>query len=385
MPDCDVHLYSYKLVDGSGNVLEGKVFAQSHEEVGKSHDGVIVRCKKCNLSMKKPVESFTIPFLSNLHRMLKNKVELMTSLYITKHLFKDRERQAIVDFIIRKIKTGSRLSETFSCFGRCFDKFSIKSIEIAEQIGRLPAIMESIVERLNSTSAIKKRVRSALTYPIILLAFTSVVMFFWILFVIPKFGELFSDVGINTSCLTKCVLAIGSFGSEYTVTFLTIFLSPFISLFFLLKSTKLLRKIPMFWAIKRELLVINFFYCMSIVVQEKFNLLDGIDCLGDMDDLCIIGKISASIREGRSLSSSMEMSGLFKEYEIAIVKSGEKSGDLASSFRSAYEILLSNFSCKLERIVGLVQPATVAVVGILLLTITYSVITPIYSSIDVVS
>jgi type II secretory pathway component PulF len=124
---------------------------------------------------------------------------------------------------------------------------------------------------------------------------------------------------------------------------------------------------------------------MSIVTQEKFNLLEGIDCLAETDDMNVIGKISSSIRSGRSLSQSMKSSGMFKEYEVAIVESGEKSGDLGSAFQSASEILLSNLNGKLDRIVGLIQPATVAIVGILLLVITYSVITPIYSSIDVVS
>jgi type II secretory pathway component PulF len=372
-------------MDRSGIVRDGKVFAQSREELIEALDGSIIKCKMCKSSIKKPVESFTVPFLSNLQRLLKNRVELMTSLSITKHLFKDFESQAMVDLIARKIRTGIKLSETFSYFDRCFDKFSIKSIEIAEKTGRLPTIMARIVERLTSASAIKNRIRSALTYPIILFAFTSVVMIFWLLFVVPKFGELFSDADIKTSLLTRCVLAISSFGTEHIMVFLAMFCLPFPTLLFLLKSTKFRKQIPIIWEIKRELLAMNFFYCMSIVSQEKFNLLDGIDCLGQTDDLGVIGKISSTIREGRSLSASMKNIGIFKDYEVSIVESGEKSGDLASAFQSAYEILHTNLNGKLERIVGLVQPITIAIIGLLLLLITYSVVTPIYSSIDVLS
>jgi type IV pilus assembly protein PilC len=377
-----VNLYNYKLIDNLGDVIEGRAFARSSDDLVRSLDGIVVKCKKCRSNLGEPIESFTLPFLKNLHQLLKNRVELMTSLLITKQLFKDSEKKAIVDFIVRRIRSGCLFSDSISCFENCFDGFLIKAVGIAEKTGRLPVILGRAAERLGSGLVVKKKVRSAVIYPTILFIFVSAVMIFWLLFIVPRFAELFADIGMDVSGLTNCVLAISSFGNSHVILFLILFLSPLPALFLLSKSKRFMKHVPIFGIIQRELLVMNFFYCMSIVAQEKFNLLDGIDCLGDTDGSNFIKCVSVSIRDGNSLSASLKKCGVFKDYEIAIVEAGEKSGGLAEAFQTAFEVSSSSLNDKLERITGLIQPVTIAFVGLLLLLITYSVITPIYSSID---
>jgi type II secretory pathway component PulF len=377
-----ISLYRYKLLESSGSISEGKAFARSFRDLNESFNGMVVKCNKCKFNIKDLKGSFTVPFLKNLHQLLKNKIELMTALLITKCLFHDIERQAIVDFIIRKIMAGCPLSEAFACFESAFDKFTIKAVEIAERTGRLPIVVEKTAERLNASLTVKKKVRNATVYPAVLLVFVSAVILFWLAFVVPRFAELFSDIGASISGLTSSIIALSAFGNSHPYLSVTLFLSPAPLLFLLSKSRIFMRYIPIFGIIQRELFVMNFFYCMSIVAQERCNLLEGIDCLGDISGSEIIRKVGVLIRDGNNLSTAMRQTRMFKEYEIAIVEAGEKSGDLASAFQSASSVSHAKLSDRLERMTGLIQPVTIALVGLLLLLVAYSIITPIYSSID---
>jgi type II secretory pathway component PulF len=128
--------------------------------------------------------------------------------------------------------------------------------------------------------------------------------------------------------------------------------------------------------------VMNFFSAMEIMIQEKVHLIDGLDCVAGIGNYNEVTTISEDIKNGNSLSSAMKQSGLFSDYELSIIMAGEKVGDLWPSFKSGADMLKLKLNDKSQKIISMIQPATIAFIGILLITIVYSVIIPMYANLE---
>jgi type IV pilus assembly protein PilC len=126
----------------------------------------------------------------------------------------------------------------------------------------------------------------------------------------------------------------------------------------------------------------NFFYGISIMLQEKINLLDAIRSIANVEDNIDTEKLEGLIRAGNSLANSMRSCEIFKDYEISIIETGEKAGDLRAAFRSVSDMMRLRLQQKLEQIINLIQPLTIVVIGFILILIVCSIVLPMYSVID---
>jgi type II secretory pathway component PulF len=129
-------------------------------------------------------------------------------------------------------------------------------------------------------------------------------------------------------------------------------------------------------------MVLNFFYGISIMLQEKINLLDAIRSTANIDENIGISKLEGLIRDGNSLANSMRACKTFTEYEISIIETGERAGDLWSAFRSVADMMRLRLQQKLEKVINLIQPLTIIVIGFILILIVCSIVLPMYSIID---
>jgi type II secretory pathway component PulF len=118
------------------------------------------------------------------------------------------------------------------------------------------------------------------------------------------------------------------------------------------------------------------------MLQEKFDLLDGIDCLSDINISSGINRIASFIRNGNTLSASIKKSRVFKDYEVSIIEAGEKSGDFVIAFQSVYELLNTQLNHRITKFLNLIQPVGITFIGLLLIFIIISVISPLYSSLS---
>lgn len=380
-----MQIYLCKGFNSKGEVIEKKIFATPNTDffkTFKNEDLVFISKKEQNSSIKNPIVDFTIPFLKNLLQLVKNKLNLINALDIVATLFQDEESKLIVKHITDSIKSGRSLSQAFGKFGRFFDKLTIKTIEISEKTARLSESLGRIISYLESSIKLKNKLKSSLRYPIILFFVISFVFSFWIFVLVPKFAELFSEMNIQPPLISRIIMKLSHLISD---NFIEIAVSIFIVIgafwkIFSNQKTKLLSKIPIISSIKRDIFVFNFFTALEIMIQEKINLIEALECLKN-DNPKIQNAINF-IKNGNSFSVAMSQMGIFKNQEISIIKTGEESGDLWPAFKTASDISKQNLERKSEKIASMIQPLAIGVMGILLIIMVYSLITPLYSNLD---
>ncbi|MDR0744345.1 MAG: type II secretion system F family protein, partial [Holosporales bacterium] len=372
-------LYKYKIIDNWENVLIGSVFAINKEDLLNKlqlNNETIVYIKKQKEKIKKPIEEFTLLFFKNLYPLISKKLDISTSLYIVSNLFKNMEEKAIVDSILHSISIGISLSKSLAVFEKYFDDLIIKSIEVSETTATLDITILNIIEYLETRVKLKSNIKNAILYPILLFCVMFSVFIFWIIFIVPNFVDLFNDIGIKLPFSAKMMMSLRSFlVCKSWIMFLIIAI--------LLHSKIVLNhlkdfmlKVPLFRAHVRDQFSMRFFCSMKIMLKEKINLIEALNCFSQNKNDYNISSVAEIIKNGSTLSIALRSLNLFHEHELAIIKAGEKSGMLWQSFETVTNLLQTRMKTRAERIVGLVQPVSIIFIGTLLVVVIYSVFAP---------
>ena len=371
--------------NNKGEIIEKKIFADPNAdffETFKKEGLVFISKKEQRSSIRNSVVDFTIPFLKNLTQLVKNRVNLINSLDIVGSLFKNEESKLIVEHITDRIKSGEKLSQSFNKFEKYFDKLTVKTIEVSEKTGGLSESLMRTISYLEESVKLKNKLKSSLRYPIILFFVITLVFSFWIFVLVPKFAELFSEMGVQPPLISRIIMKLSHFMTNNFVEIIAFVLTFSFIIWkkFSKQKGKLLSKIPFISSIKREIFVFNFFTALEIMTHEKINLIEALECLKNNNPK--IQDTINSIKNGNTFSHAIFKMGTFNNQEISIIKSGEQSGDLWPAFKTASDIAKQNLEKKSEAIISMIQPIAIGVMGILLIIMVYSLITPLYSNLD---
>ncbi|MDR3031217.1 MAG: type II secretion system F family protein [Holosporales bacterium] len=382
----EVKLYKYKTIDRFGNIVINFAFSSNKENLLrylKSNDEIVVYIRNQKEKIKNSLQDFTLLFFKNLYPLIANKLDLSTALRIVAELFKNREKKAIVKYIIYLISCGASLSKSLAEFNKYFDGLIIKSIEIAETTATLDVIILNIIEYLEAKLKVKSKIKSAILYPVILFCVMFSIFLFWIIYIVPNFVDLFYDIGIEIPTTTKIIVSFRSF-IIYKSWIAFIIVAILLGINNIRKYCGgLLRKMPIFNNYARDLFAIRFFFSMKVMLKGKINLIDALKYFANNKNEYNIANVPEIIKKGSTLSVALRSLNLFREHELSIVKAGEKSGALWQAFETVSNILQAKIDEKTTRIISLVQPVSIILIGILLITVIYSVFMPLYSNLDI--
>ena len=376
----DMLLYSCKVLDKYGKVINKKVFAETEAnlcEIFSSSDMIFISKSQQKSSIRNPVQEFTLPFFKHFEQLIRNRLNITESLQIIKNLFENEEAQLIIETIIRQIYIGISLSQSLAKFDRFFDKTSVKAIEVSEKTAKLPDAIAKIVTHLSEKQALRHKIRTSMRYPLILCAFITFTFVFWIFVLVPKFADLFVELNVQLPIITRMLIKLSNFVIQYCL----FIVFGFCVLFFVLRKCNFGKcNIVFFNTLKREIHVYNFFAAMEIMLHEKINLIDALECVSELDHEVI--SIIHDIKSGIHLSSSIKQHKFLNEYELSIIETGEKSGELWSAFKSAADISKQNIENLSQRIVAVMQPFAIGFLGLLLIIFIYALIVPLYSNLN---
>ncbi len=388
----ELALYECKVINSSSHLDKALFFASDTAELFalfKEQGVSVISISKKKTSIRKPIEDFSLPFFKSLYPLVSNNIDIITSLNIIQSSFQSQEMKAIVANIIQRIMSGSSLSNALSKFDRYFDLLIVKTIEISERTAGLPEAIGTIIKHLEVNTAVQNEIKNSTRYPIILLIVIAFVTIFWIFFIVPVFSELFADIGIKMPLITRIVIKFRSLClNHYFAVFLLLsaVAAYFVAVFkynaWPGHKPKIQKMIPLIGTMRRDSVALNFFSGMHVMLKEKINLLDALDCVSMLTSSKDVATLNETIRRGNSLSQAMRYCRIFKNSEVAIIEAGERAGDLWAAFQAAEEMLRAQVSTRSKKIISLIQPLTVLFIGGLMLIVVYSVMIPMYSQLE---
>ncbi|MGM0418468.1 MAG: type II secretion system F family protein [Thermodesulfobacteriota bacterium] len=346
--------FSYTGITENGNSVSGEVEADSAEEAKnliarkgyipgevkkggtKDDEGL---SETINLFFTTVKSRDLILFTKQFKTMLSAGVPIVQIFETLENQTENPKLKKTVITIGRDIREGISLYKAFNKHDKIFSELYCSMLKAGESSGSLTGVLERLIYIIEHEEKVKSDVKSAMTYPIIVLCFLGVAFFVLLMFVIPKFVTIFENAGIDIPLPTKICLFLYNFISSYWL-FILVFLAA--GGFILSKYLKtdqgqfikdsLLLRIPVIGVLVKKASMSRFASIFSILQMSGVPVLEAIEILSDTIGNAAItrqfNKIREQLKEGRGISEPLKNAKYFPPMVINMISIGEESGEL---------------------------------------------------------
>jgi type IV pilus assembly protein PilC len=332
-------------------------------------------------------------FTRQLSVMTSAGVPILRSLSSLQQHTEDKVLKKLLVAVIKRVEAGDQLADALAEFPKTFNDIYINMVRAGEAAGILDDILKRLAYQQEKSAAIRRRIKSAMAYPIVLMVITVVAFFGLMLFVIPQIGKILVDLGgegTELPLITQIMLGISGFitGSWYI-------LIPAIGgvIFLLLKfiQTKkgkyafhsFILKLPGVKGIIMKVAVARFARTFSALMGAGVAVLESLEvtsrAVGNALFEEAIKAASLEVKNGTSLSSVIERNPLFPAIVSQMLTVGEETGQTDTILVKVAEFYEEEVDLAIDGISSIIEPTMIVIMGTMVGLIAASVMTPIAS------
>ena len=397
MPD-----YAYVGLDTAGRERRGSVRAESTDAARAqltSRKLYVVKIEPAGSASAPPLlsrglfarKTLSAKQLTLFTRQLATLVQVSPLEEALRTLSRQSERdevRRIVGNVHGGIVEGRRLADSMGREPRSFPALYRAMVSAGESSGTLPLILERLANLLERQAQVRGKVVSTLAYPIVLALVATFVVFALMIFVVPRVVEQFQDVGQQLPLLTRLVIGLSAFLSQYW--WLLLLLAAAAALLgsralkeegLRMKFDGLLLRLPLIGRLIRDLHAARMARTLSTMVASRLPLLEGLRLTtGTVHNRVLraaSAEIAETIRTGGSLAGALRKAGVFPPLLVYLAASGEASGRLDLMLERAADYLDREFDAFTSTALSLLEPAIIIVMGAVVALIVLSILLPI--------
>ena len=309
--------------------------------------------------------------------MLSSGIQVLDSLDILKSQSFTAYFKSILSVIADDVRAGDMLGDALEKHNKVFPDFFISMCHVGEASGKLESVFISLANYYESDAAIRRKAKSAQTYPSILMLMTVGIVFLMLAFVVPTFKDVLVDLDVQPTGFTAVVYAISDFLVAYWKYFL-VGVILLVAIIFIILQTKggkhafdiFKIKAPLIGKITTELITARFARSFSILLSSGMDLATALDVtsviLGNNYLEEKFKEASEEVRRGVTLTNAFRKYELFPEMLIQMIMIAESTNTLeevlgrsCAYFDEQVEVSLNNLTTKIEPIMLVIMGAVV--------------------------
>ena len=403
--------FNFTVKDVSGNAQEGTVEAKNIEEakmrlrqsgytpVSVTPVGGAKKKKSVldmNLSLKMPTFLSRVKpkDLTVLTRQLATLVEsglpLLRGLRILTKQTKHPALQKILQGMCESVEGGSTFSEALAQFPKTFDNLYINMTRAGEAAGSLEQSLNRLAEFLEKAQKIKSKVKSAMTYPVVVLVVALSLTGFLMVTVIPKFETLFTDMlGKNAQLppITRFVVGLSHNFAESALPIIAAIALIIVLVKILARTPQgkivfdaIKLRIPVFGDVIRKSSVGRSTRTLGTLMQSGVPVLQALDIVRDTAGNAVISRafqrIHDAVKEGENMTPSMEASKQFPAMVVSMVDVGEETGALPDMLNRIANTYDGEVDDAVEAMTSIIEPLMIVVLAVIVGTIVIAMFQP---------
>ena len=317
-------------------------------------------------SQVKPKE--IIMFSRQMAILIESGIDIVTAIDLFKTQVKNKVFAGILDDVVASLRGGTSLSDALAKFPKEFTTMYCRTIAAGEQSGNLDMVLKRMADYLEKSALAEKKVKSALTYPIIVLVASVVVVAILVLFVLPTFTSLYSQLGAKLPLMTKLLLDVASWGTKYGLIVLGLMVAAIVGTFIYTKTPAgkinwdtLMLRLPVVGPIVQLNELARCCRTISMLIKVGLPLPDIMTMCIQSAGNRIVSKALSDVKQemmgGEGLGQPMGKRHIFLPLMVQMVNVGEKTGNLGSTLSTVADSFEMEADDKTSAAIGLIQPA----------------------------
>jgi len=297
--------------------------------------------------------------------------------------------RSVLQNVGERLRNGESLSEAFAA-QKVFPKVYTTTLLAGEKSGNLEEVLGRYISFQRLAVSFRKKLLSSLIYPALLVIMLFVMMTFLITFVVPRFADLYRQLGAQLPPMTALMLAIGVNAQAYAPYAAVVVVVAGFFLWRWMKSDKgatqmnrLTLKVPILGDIWLKYQVAVFSRMLSTLLAGGLPLVPSLDTAGESMQSHLmahgIEQATRAVREGRGLARSLEQTGVFPEMSVEMIEVGESTGALPAMLNSVADFYEEDVTNALATAMSLIEPVILIVMGVVVAFVLISLYLPIFS------
>jgi type IV pilus assembly protein PilC len=400
--------FSYQARDASGRIVSGSQDALNEDNAVTSlmsrglmvlslqKKAVINRSRKRIWTVK---ETDLVLFTRQLSTMVEagiSLVQALTALYEQCDPKRQRNLRHVISDVTARVQGGETFNESIAKHPRVFNRLFVSMVKAGEHGGLLAEILDRLAGFLEASARLRKKVKSAMTYPVIVICIAFAITTFLIVRVVPVFGEIFKDFGAKLPAPTQFLIDLSDFvrGNWY---FLALGLGGAIfgiRYFMRSKRGKQLSdkwklKLPVFGPLIHKICMSRFSRTFAQLIRSGVPILEVLDIVGGTSGNHVIEKsiksVSEDVEKGDNLSVALSKKAIFPPMLLRMVAAGESTGKIDTMLEKMADFWDEEIEATLDALTSLIEPMLIVFLGVIVGGIVIAMFLPIFKLNEVVS
>ena len=335
-------------------------------------------------------------FSRQLATMVDSGIPLLQSLDILTEQIENPSFRRIIMKTRNDVETGSSLSGALSKHPRVFSPLYVNMVKAGESSGMLDDILDRLATYLEKMNALRRKVKSALIYPAVVVTMAVLITTFLMLKVIPTFKGIFETLGGTLPLPTRILISVSDFLNRYFLYGLALFILFVIALVMYTRTEKgrlnkdrVLMHLPIFGKLFQKATVARFARTFSTLVKSGVPILGSLEIVGRSAGNKVIEmaleEARASIREGENIAGPLSKRGVFPPMVIRMIAVGEESGELEKMLSKISDFYEEQVEAAVAGLTSIIEPVIIAFLGVVVGGIVVSMFLPIFKLTELVS
>ena len=334
-------------------------------------------------------------FAQELAALLKAGLPLLQSLDVMLERQRNPLLRQSLGGVREKVKSGIALSEAFRQEGALYPPIFSASLVAGERSGNLDSVLRRFAQHLRLNQMLRKKAVSAAVYPAVLLSMMVALMAVMLVFVIPNFKSFYEGLGAELPLPTRILLGVATaLRARLPLILLGLGIAGVSALYWLRREgsgvalDRGLLRLPYFGGLMRMYATSQLMRTLSTLLAGGLPLVNALEVaaasIGNRAMALAVGGAAGRIREGASLTSALESTGMLEALPLEMVKVGEQTGALGDMLSAIAEFYDEDLDTRMATVLSLVEPVLLVLMAVVVAAMLLAFYLPMFQAISAV-
>ena len=377
--------YDYKVRDRSGSLVTGQLVGDSEtlvlqrlREMGMTP----VEVKKAGTGLKMEINlrpgrvklKQIAVFCRQFATMVNSGLPILRALSILADQTQSAELAKVLVQVRTDVEQGSSLSGAMGKHPKAFNNLFISMVKAGETGGVLDDVLLSLASQIEKEVELRRKIKSAMTYPVVVVALVTLILAAMLLFVVPQFETIYTNLGGQLPLPTRILLGVSeAFRKYWYVIALGVGIGAFV--FRRYKNTDQGRarvdalkiRIPVFGPLFHKVALARFSSTLGMLLRAGVPILQALDNVKETVNNRVIADavddVKASVREGESIAKPLGKHKVFPPMVVQMLAVGEETGAVDTMLDKVAEFYNNEVTATVEALTSLIEPLLIAIIG----------------------
>ena len=379
--------YAYKVRDRQGRLLEGSLEAESTSlvvnrlrQMGYVPTAIDAKDDTgLNTELKlpfggKPKLKDVAVFSRQFATMINSGLSLLRSLYILAEQTENKALAQVIDEVRQDVERGSSLSQALGRHPKVFNRLYVAMVRAGETGGVLDSVLLQLASTIEKQVELRRKIRSAMTYPVVVFFLCIMIVVAMLLFIVPTFKSLYSQLNGTLPLMTRVLVGVSSFFKSFWWLIFGAIGGGFYALRRWIRTEpgrevwdRFKLRMPVFGKLTQKTALTRFSSTLSVLLRSGVPILEALEITSETVDNTVLSRavkdVQAGVKTGESMAKPLAHHSVFPPMVTQMIAVGEETGAVDTMLDKIGEFYSQEVEATVNALTSLLEPLLIVVLG----------------------